>query len=73
MKRYLVLLLALSACATPVTTLSNKQGETVTCGGSSWASYVGGLTGYSYQRHADDECVDDYKTKGYHPTNITNN
>lgn len=66
MCRLLVLfLLALSACATPVTALSNKQGNLVTCGGGTAGSVAGGLIGYSIQEGHDKECVDQYKAKGY--------
>lgn len=59
-------LLALSACATPVTTLMNpKTKQTVTCGGSDAASYAGGAIGYHLQKDKDADCVNAYIKKGF--------
>lgn len=67
MKRYLVLLLLLSACSTPVTMLKNKQGEVVSCGGGTAGSIFGGLVGYTIQEGHDEDCVNLYRAQGYHP------
>ena len=65
---FLVALLPLvAACSTPVTTLKNKKGETVTCGGSASGSMMGGAIGYNMQKSNDDDCVKDYTAKGYKP------
>lgn len=64
MQKYLILFL-LSGCATPVTTLSNKHGDIVTCGGGTAGSIAGGLVGYTIQEDHDKDCVDQYKTQGY--------
>lgn len=58
-------LLALSACATPVTTLKNTKGETVSCGGGRTGSIIGGAIGASIEQSHDKKCVEAYKTQGY--------
>lgn len=63
--RMFVLLLVLTGCATPLTTLSNKNGDAVTCGGGTAGSLTGGLIGYTIQEGHDKECVDRYKSQGY--------
>ena len=63
-------LLLLSGCATPQTILKNEDGSTVTCGGSSTGSIVGGAIGYSIQRSNDDDCVKKYISDGYKPVKI---
>lgn len=65
MRKIFCILLLLTGCATPVTTLSNKQGDIVTCGGGTAGSVAGGLIGYTIQEGNDKECVDAYKAKGY--------
>lgn len=62
---YLTLMFLLSACATPVTTLADKKGDTITCGGGTAGSVWGGLIGYTIQEGHDKECVDHYKDEGY--------
>lgn len=64
MRKYLILLL-LTGCATPVTTLSNKRGDVVTCGGGRTGALVGGFIGYTIQEGNDKDCVDAYKSNGY--------
>lgn len=66
MKRIIILLpVLLAACATPVTTLKNRQGDVVTCGGGTAGSIAGGLVGYTIQEGHDKDCVDQYKAQGY--------
>lgn len=67
MKRYLILLLVLTGCSTPVTLLKNKQGNVVSCGGGTVGSIAGGLVGYTIQEGHDKDCVDLYRTQGYSP------
>jgi hypothetical protein len=62
--RYLILLLALAACATPETILKNHDSY-VSCGGSSVGSVAGGMIGYGIQKEHDLQCVADYKAQGY--------
>ena len=65
-------LLALSACATPITTLQNaKTKQVVTCGGDSTASMAGGLIGYNIQKSSDDDCVAAYQKQGFAVTGVT--
>jgi hypothetical protein len=63
--RYLPFLLLLCACATPLTVLQNKKGETVTCGGGTAGSVAGGMVGYSIQKDNDKKCIEEYKAQGY--------
>lgn len=63
--RKILILLLLTGCATPITTLSNKQGDVVTCGGGKGGSIVGGLIGYTIEESQDKDCVDAYKAKGF--------
>lgn len=65
MKRYFILLLALGACTTPETILKSRDGNYVTCGGSSVGSSMGGYIGYSIEKDMDDKCVQDYTSNGY--------
>lgn len=65
MKKLVFLLFLLSGCATPVTTLVNKHGDVVTCGGGTAGSVTGGLIGYTIQEGHDKDCVDNYKEQGY--------
>lgn len=64
--KYLIIAscLLLTACATPVTTLHNKQGETITCGGSRAGALSGGLVGYAINKSMDDDCVAKARAKG---------
>jgi len=66
MKSYIVttLLLVLTACATPETILT-KDGQYISCGGSSVGSVTGGYIGYSLQKDNDDKCVKDHVAIGY--------
>jgi len=65
-KSILILLLCLTACATPTTVLRNaKTGETATCGGGTAGSVAGGMVGYSIQKSNDKDCVNNYKSKGF--------
>lgn len=61
----IITLLLLSACATPVTTLVNKQGNIVNCGGGTAGSLTGGLVGYTIQESHDQDCVASYRAQGY--------
>ncbi len=61
----LLLVLGLSACATPATTLRNASGQEVKCGGDRGSSAAFGMLGYERQKIADQECVDKYKGQGY--------
>lgn len=65
MRKSFLIFLALAGCATPVTTLSNKGGDVVTCGGGTAGSLAGGLIGYTIQEGHDKDCVEVYKSKGY--------
>lgn len=66
MKKYIIALLLLSSCATPITVM--KKGEDViTCGGGTAGSYFG-VTGYVIQQSNDHDCVQEYTLKGYKVT-----
>jgi len=65
--RYLALLLVLAGCATPETILKNKEGNYVTCGGSSVGSVTGGVIGYNIQSDMDEKCVQKHIEQGYSP------
>lgn len=65
MKRYLLLLILLSACATPTTIMRSSSGNEVTCGGGTAGSIAGGLVGYTIQEGHDQDCVKHYAQKGY--------
>lgn len=64
MKKYLLILFIVSGCSTPVTTLADKKGKMVTCGGVT--TVIGGFIGYRIQESEDRNCVDQYKAQGYH-------
>ena len=62
----IALSLALTACATPVTTLKNpKTKQVVTCGGDSSASMAGGVIGSNIQKNSDEKCVNSYISQGF--------
>lgn len=62
----LVLILALAACTTPMTTLKHpKTKQVVTCGGSATGSWVGGAVGYHMQKSNDGDCVSAYEKQGF--------
>lgn len=62
--KYIVSLLLLSACSTPMTTM--QRGDSVVqCGGGTMGSIVGGKIGYNIQQSHDRDCVNDYASKGY--------
>lgn len=49
-----VLLLLLSACATPRTVMKNPEtGQVTQCGGTATGSFVGGVLGYHIQKSND--------------------
>ena len=56
-----VVVALLASCATYETTLTNAQGQTVTCKASGKSGIV---TGY-YLRKGFDDCVDKAKADGY--------
>ena len=60
----LALVLMLTACATPVTTLKAKDGSEVKCGGSMAGSLSGGLLGYAINKQMDADCVAKAKAAG---------
>lgn len=62
--RALVLVLLLSACSTPLTTMQ-KGNSVVICGGGTMGSVTGGLIGYSIQEGHDHDCVMDHADRGY--------
>lgn len=64
MKKLLILFL-LAGCATPTTTLVDKHGDVVQCGGGVAGSVTGGLIGYTIQEGHDKDCVNNYKAQGY--------
>lgn len=64
MKKSLLLLLPLAACATPETVLKNGS-DVKTCGGGYMGSVVGGLPGYYIQTQNDQSCVAELKAQGY--------
>ena len=57
----IVSITALSGCATYKTTLTNAQGETVTCEASGKSGFV---TGY-YLRRGFEDCVNAAKSQGF--------
>lgn len=64
--RYLLSLLVLTSCATPVTMLENpKTGQIARCGGGMSGSVAGGIVGYHIQRNNDDKCVYEYIKQGF--------
>lgn len=67
MKKTIIILSAiiLTACATPITTLQNDKGQTVSCGGSSAASVGGGVIGYHLQKAEDRQCVTNFSAMGF--------
>jgi hypothetical protein len=66
--KYLILLLALSACATPRTVLKNERtGEIAQCGGQRGGSIAMGVIGYHIQKDLDEDCVKEQISKGYKP------
>lgn len=59
-------LIALAACATPVTTLQHpKTKQVVTCGGGTAGSWTGGAIGYDIQKDNDAKCVENYESLGF--------
>lgn len=62
--KYILCLLLLSACATPVTVMQ-RQDDVVTCGGGHQWSTALGWAGYHIEQHYDRECVEDYNSQGY--------
>lgn len=62
--KYLLVLLLVTACATPQTVLQ-KDGKVVTCGGGTAGSIAGGMVGYSIQKNNDKDCVENYKKQGF--------
>ncbi len=67
MKRFLLpMLLIVTACTTPMTTLKHpKTEQVVTCGGSATGSMVGGVIGYHVQKGNDGDCVKNYAKQGF--------
>jgi phage tail tape-measure protein len=64
--KYVLLLLALSACTTPTTVLKNsKTGQVHVCGGSADGSMMGGYIGYQIQKANDEDCVKTFKAIGF--------
>lgn len=64
--KYLIPLLLLTACATPITMLQNpKTGQIVSCGGGMAGSVAGGYIGYSMQKDNDSKCVTEYMKQGF--------
>lgn len=68
MNKYIAIaaLLTLTACATPIHTLSDGKGHTTQCGGSRAGSASFGAVGYLVQKSQDSDCVARAKAKGYH-------
>lgn len=65
--RYLIAVLFLAGCATPVTMLKNdKTGQVVRCGGGVSGSMAGGLIGHEIQKSNDKKCIADYMDQGFH-------
>lgn len=70
MTRFLSLaaFLALTACATPVTTLRNAStGQVVTCGGGVAGSLIGGVAGFNIEQVQDRKCEARYAGQGFKP------
>ncbi len=63
-KMYFGLILLLAGCSTPITTMQ-KGDTTVTCGGGTMGSILGGKLGYHIQKGNDKDCVDSYTSQGY--------
>lgn len=62
----IALLVLVTACTTPMTTLKNsKTGQVATCGGSATGSWTGGAIGYNIQKDNDADCVATYKKQGF--------
>lgn len=64
-------LLALTACATPVTVLQNSKGQTETCGGETGPSIAGGIIGYAIAKNGDADCVSKYQQGGFKVVKVT--
>lgn len=62
--KYITILLLLSACSTPLTTLKHGN-QVVTCGGGVTGSMAGGIIGYHIEKGADEDCVNTYKANGF--------
>lgn len=62
--RYILALLILAGCSTPVTMLE-KDGQVVRCGGNVSSSMAGGAIGYEIQKSNDKKCVADYMSQGF--------
>ncbi len=66
-------LMLVSACTTPMTTLINpKTEQVVTCGGSATGSLVGGYVGYKIQESNDGKCIQNYKNLGFEVKSVNN-
>ncbi|MCB0375416.1 MAG: hypothetical protein KDD04_05815 [Sinomicrobium sp.] len=64
--RYLLVLLLLAACTTPMTVLKDpKTGQIAQCGGSANGSLAGGAIGYHIQKSNDEKCVHSYMEQGF--------
>lgn len=64
--KYLLPLLLLTACATPITLLENpKTHQLVQCGGGTAGSIIGGGFGYEIQKDNDRKCVNAYEKQGF--------
>lgn len=65
-KLYLVSVVLMTGCTTPMTTLENpKTGQIVTCGGNVSSSMAGGAIGYHIQKSNDEKCVETYSDQGF--------
>lgn len=62
--KYVLLVLALTGCATPAHVMQHNN-KVVVCGGSSAGSLMGGAIGYNIQKQNDEKCRDELKQKGY--------
>jgi len=61
-----LLALAMTACATPLTILTNPEtGQVAQCGGTATGAMMGGIIGYHVQESNDRNCVNAYLRLGF--------
>jgi len=64
--RYILAVLVLAGCATPITTLEHPETkQVVQCGGGMSGSVAGGALGYHIQKNNDQKCIHEYMMQGF--------